>query len=59
MPYEFVSAEEFQHYPKDQLPVSAVWAGFTANTTAHGIPHVKNARGQWRRQSKLQFKAIL
>ena len=44
--YEFVTPEGFHDKPTKDISSRAVWEGFQAQTTAHGIPHVKNARGR-------------
>ena len=44
--YEFVTLEEFHDKAIHDITCKAVWQGFQSRTTAHGIPHVKNARGK-------------
>ena len=44
--YHFLTTAEYANIPKVQVPGSAIWKGFTEFTTAHGVPHVKNARGR-------------
>ena len=37
------------HTPEEEEPtVSGVWRGLKDNTTAHGIPHINNAKGMWK-----------
>ena len=43
--YEFVVSEEYHGKPTQLITSRAVWRGFQETTTAHGISHVKNARG--------------
>ena len=43
--YEFVTPEAYHRKPTNEITSKAVWEGFQEQTTAHGIPHVKNARG--------------
>ena len=45
--YEFVTTEEFYGKPVSEVTSRAVWEGFEANTSAHGIPNVRNARGKY------------
>jgi hypothetical protein len=45
--YKFVASSRFHEKKQSDFPVVAVWEGFTENTTAHGIPHIKNARGEF------------
>ena len=45
-PYEMVLPDDHQNANFTDIPHRAIWEGFKSNTTAHGIPHVSNARGE-------------
>ena len=48
--YQVQVEEEHQDKKIRNLKAGHVWGGFKAVTSAHGIPHVNNARGNMRAQ---------
>ena len=46
--FEFHVGNEHARREYQEVPAGALWEGLRDTTTAHGISHVKNARGQKR-----------
>ena len=44
--YEFQVEDEHQGKDLNTVKAGEVWSGFKAVTSAHGVPHVNNARGK-------------
>ncbi len=44
--YKFRVSEEYESVPQEDLPAYAIIKGFKGFTSAHGIPHVDQARGK-------------
>ena len=51
--FEFLVPEKYRSGEVNSIPPNAVWQGFMDHTTAHGISHWNNARGN---HSKGLFK---
>lgn len=43
--YEYMLGSEYAGMPSDQVPVRAIWVGLKEHTSAHGIPHIDQAKG--------------
>ncbi len=44
--YKFRVSEEYEDVPQKDLPAFAIIKGFKGFTSAHGIPHIDQARGK-------------